>query len=318
MRPVAGCYILDVGHGNATIIEGKKGTVLVDAGQSKIALISFLEAHGVKSLEAVFISHADADHIAGLLAVLSKANTDESFKIGHIYANPDSRDTAAWDDLTEMLDDMESRKLLTYTPNLGVDAPNGSIDLGECSVELIAPSKYMRLRGVGGRHRDWGIQTANSLSAVIYVRYGTSGWIMLPGDLDHIGLQDAVSRTVWHPAPVVIFPHHGGRAGTLLQTQELTAAIMNHTKSNWVLFSGRSQTELFPSRHVVDTLLRFEPTPVMVSIGMSPVLAERIENLKPCSHRNGEGTLFVSPPDVGGSVNVTRYEPISPISSRTH
>lgn len=309
MRSEPGCYLLDVGHGNATLIEGTKGAVLVDAGKCKIALLTFLEAHGVKSLDAVFLSHADADHIAGLLAILSKANTDPEFKIGRIYANTDCRDASAWGDLSELLDDMEARNILTFTPDLGFESPAGLLDLGGCTVELIAPSKYMRLRGIGGKHKDGGRQTANTLSAVIHVRHESGGWLLLPGDLDYIGLNDAVSRTVWRTAPVMIFPHHGGRAGTLAQTKQLTLAIMEHTQSRWVLFSSRSHTELFPSELVIDTLMDIASPPVMVSIGASPVLERRMATLNPCVHRNGEGTLLVSPPDSRGDVKITPYQP---------
>lgn len=307
MKSQPNCYLLDVGHGNATLIEGRNGAALVDAGKSKIALINFLESMKIQTLDAIFISHADADHIGGLLAVLSKANTDADFKIGHIYANPDSRDSKAWEDLTALLEDMEERNLLRLTPDLGAGSPEKPLDLGGCSVELIAPSKYMRIKAVGGKYRSTKIQDANSLSAVIHVKHGDSGWLLLPGDLDHLGLTDAVCRTAWKTAPVVVFPHHGGSAGTPAQTKELTSAIVQHTQSTWVLFSGRSHSELFPSELVIDTLMGLAPQPVIISIGDSPALKSRILPLKECKHLNGQGTLEVSPPDSTGSVRITPY-----------
>lgn len=307
MRAQANCYLLDVGHGNATLIEGRTGAALVDAGKCKIALLNFLESRGIQALDAIFISHADADHIGGLQAVLSKANTDTEFRIGHIYVNPDSRDTKAWGDLAALLEDMEDRKLLQLTPNLGVGSPERPLDLGGCSVELIAPSKYMRLRAVGGKYKDRKTQDANTLSAVIHVKHESSGWLLLPGDLDHLGLDDAVNRTAWKTAPVVVFPHHGGSGGTAAQTKELASAIIQHTQSTWVLFSSRSHSELFPSELVIDTIMGLAPQPIIVSIGDSPVLKRKILPLTTCQHLNDQGTLLVSPPDPSGVVRISSY-----------
>lgn len=318
MKSQPNCYLLDVGHGNATLIEGKSGAALVDAGKSKIALLNFLESMGIQTLDAIFISHADADHIGGLLAILSKANTDADFKIGHIYANPDSRDSKAWADLTALLEDMEERDLLRLTPDLGVGSPEKPLDLGGCSVELIAPSKYMRIRAIGGKYRDKRTQDANSLSAVIHVKHEDSGWLLLPGDLDHLGLVDAVSRTAWKTAPVVVFPHHGGSAGTPAQTKELTSAIIQHTQSTWVLFSSRSHSQLFPSELVIDTLMGLASQPIIISIGDSPALKSKLLSLKESRHLNGQGTLSVSPPDSSGIVRITPHFPTPPNAHNIH
>lgn len=307
-----GCYVLDVGQGSATLIEGTSGAVLVDAGPGKLTVLEFLERHGVSALAAVFISHADQDHLGGLLSLLAKADTDD-FHIGHIYVNPDARDGKLWADIGYQLDQMERRKLVTYTPSLGPDSPSEPLDLGGCLIEILAPSKYMRLRAVDGRHHTGGRQNANAMSAVIRVTVAGEGWVLLPGDLNHLGFADALERGAWRDAAVTVYPHHGGRAGTPAQTKALAKQLVQETRSRAVLFSGRSNTMRFPSKLVIETLLSIGSDLALYCIGLSPVLAECMASMDPCPHHNGTGTLYISPPDMQGRVAIAVYAPPIPI-----
>lgn len=60
---------LDVGQGDSILITSPEGkTALYDGGRSEARLRELLGRYGVHSLDLVIASHADADHIAGLLA----------------------------------------------------------------------------------------------------------------------------------------------------------------------------------------------------------------------------------------------------------
>jgi competence protein ComEC len=63
---------LDVGQGDAALIitpEGKR--ILIDAGHSEDAVASMLRSAGIDTIDLVIASHAHADHIGGMPAVLS-------------------------------------------------------------------------------------------------------------------------------------------------------------------------------------------------------------------------------------------------------
>ena len=62
--------ILDVGHGNSTVIETSAGCAVFDTGQ-RTQLIDFLRLKSITKIKYVVLSHADADHIGGLIAILS-------------------------------------------------------------------------------------------------------------------------------------------------------------------------------------------------------------------------------------------------------
>lgn len=65
--------ILDVGHGNCAVLLSDELVCVFDAGSRSI-LNEYLEANGVREIEALLISHADADHIAGAIGLLANAD----------------------------------------------------------------------------------------------------------------------------------------------------------------------------------------------------------------------------------------------------
>jgi competence protein ComEC len=64
---------LDVGQGDAVLIRTPDGkTMLYDAGRKSDEVADQLTALGVKSLDLVIMSHADADHIGGMAEVATR------------------------------------------------------------------------------------------------------------------------------------------------------------------------------------------------------------------------------------------------------
>lgn len=61
--------MLDVGQGDAFLIQSNSKTILVDTGQSEQKLFAALSRQGCTHLDAVIITHADNDH-AGCLSAL--------------------------------------------------------------------------------------------------------------------------------------------------------------------------------------------------------------------------------------------------------
>jgi competence protein ComEC len=63
-------HFIDVGQGDAVLIQSGDKNVLYDGGRSSTTTLNYLKALGVVSLELVIASHADADHIGGLAEVI--------------------------------------------------------------------------------------------------------------------------------------------------------------------------------------------------------------------------------------------------------
>lgn len=65
---------LDVGQGDAVLIRSPEGkTLLYDGGRSAERMREHLETYGVEKIDLMIASHADADHIAGLVPAAQQA-----------------------------------------------------------------------------------------------------------------------------------------------------------------------------------------------------------------------------------------------------
>ena len=62
--------VFDVAHGNCCLIRSKGACGVIDAPR-KALLLNTLEDMGIACVDVAFISHADKDHIAGVIGLLS-------------------------------------------------------------------------------------------------------------------------------------------------------------------------------------------------------------------------------------------------------
>ena len=91
-------WILDVGHGSSTVVEGTDGVSIIDGGQGD-TLPRFLLDRGICQIDTIIVTHADADHIGGISLLLS----NDKFQVGQVFVNPDNRETRVWDDFVSVI-----------------------------------------------------------------------------------------------------------------------------------------------------------------------------------------------------------------------
>lgn len=198
--------ILDVGHGNSAIVVDGNAAVVVDAGPGA-ALLEFLQEQHIERVEAILISHADDDHIAGLISVVES----ETVEIGLVRVNTDSaKGTKVWDDLVYLLDKRASQ--ITFEVSL-TEGNSGNFGCEHFFFQIVAPSQYLAAKGPGSTDRSGRKLTSNSNSVVIRVMNGDKPIALFAGDLDEIGMTHLFESRNALPAPVLVFPHHGGRLG---------------------------------------------------------------------------------------------------------
>jgi beta-lactamase superfamily II metal-dependent hydrolase len=228
--------IIDVGHGNSTVIKDEDETFIIDCGSRGTALIEFLEAEKINNIDSLFLSHADQDHIGGLVKLLS---TDE-VSVKHIYVNTDSsKGSALWDDLVYELSQQSEKQKLNF--NVGLSRANGPFSCGGIQLSVVGPTPYLAAKGPGGVDRRGKTITSNSISASFHVSWQDETLAYLAGDLDEIGLNDLKDHKVSIKASLMVFPHHGGLSEDA-DSVAFTRELCRLTEAKTVVFSiGRNQ-----------------------------------------------------------------------------
>lgn len=199
--------VLDVGHGNSAVIHTSNGVVIVDAPLG-LTLVEFLLSRDISIIDAIIVSHADADHVQGVTPIL----LDARFVVRSVIVNPDAtKDNKTWNDFRRAVAVAKERYKLNVSRDLGSEYP--PLQLGPTRVEILAPSNTLALSGPGGNElpeHGGRPMSSNSLSAVVRVVHEDTPRALLTGDLDDIGLADLERRSVDLTAELLVFPHHGG------------------------------------------------------------------------------------------------------------
>jgi len=246
--------ILDVGHGNCAVLADDRGTVVIDAGPGS-TLLEFLVDAGISSIDVVLISHADEDHLGGLIAVLGS----KRFKIGRVRLNSDAlKGSAVWDDLLHELNACDKAGSLDWQTSLTFDK-SGQFDQGSIRIEILAPSKYLAAKGPGGTDGKGRRVSTNSISAVVRLLQGNEPVALLAADLDRVGFDDLVDSGQEARAPIAVFPHHGGRPASA-DAVAFTRAFCQLVTPTTVLFSIGRGRHATPVPDIVAAVLTFSPT----------------------------------------------------------
>jgi competence protein ComEC len=86
---------INVGQGDAALVQDPNGfDILIDGGLQGVGptVVAYLREQGVDELEVMVASHADGDHIGGLISVLAA----EDITVERVYYNGYAGQTTAW------------------------------------------------------------------------------------------------------------------------------------------------------------------------------------------------------------------------------
>lgn len=230
-------YILDVGHGNCAVLRDIEETIIVDCGARGSGLLEFLKKENINTIKSVFLSHADQDHIGGLIALLSSAE----FTINEVYLNADSsKGSAMWDDLAYELSQLKERGEI-QSFQVGITRNLGTLRWNSIGLNVVGPTGYLASKGVGSVDRQARTITSNSLSASFEILWKDTVVAYLAGDIDQIGLDDLIDHSVTVNSPLLVFPHHGGNSEGA-DNITFTKTLCTFCSSNTVIFSiGRNK-----------------------------------------------------------------------------
>jgi competence protein ComEC len=189
-RPLV-CHFVAVGHGVSVLVELPDGkTLLYDSGRlgspmtGVRSIASVLWSRGITHLDAVFVSHADADHFNAIPGLV------ERFSVGTVYVSPvmfDSLPPA----VKELRDSIEQKRISVREIYGG---------------QRLAVAAGVNLEALHPPHKGvYGSDNANSL--VLLLEYAGRR-ILLTGDLESPGLDDVLAEQPLD-CDIVLAPHHG-------------------------------------------------------------------------------------------------------------
>ncbi len=245
--------LLDVGHGNSTIITHDDRVVVVDAPLRE-HLVDALRLEGHERVRLAVASHSDADHCGGFIGLL----LDPSFVVEEIRINPDAtKRRFFWDDLKVAWKDAHDRNGTRLRVELTTEVTE-ELSEGSLRLEVVYPPPDLALGGVGSVS-DGRTVTANAMSAVVRVVLDGEKLVLLAGDMGVAGLKHLTENEVDVSADVLVFPHHGGLpegAGKSPQLEQFALDLLEAVKPRTVVFSigrGRYAT---PRPEIVSSIRR--------------------------------------------------------------
>jgi competence protein ComEC len=197
------CTFIAVGHGTSVLIELPDGKALLydggSLGSSRFAvqpIAATLWSRGITHLDAIIISHADADHYNAVPGVLERFSADV------VYVSP-----VMFRDSTPALEALRDAIRASGVPLRELHT-TVRLDGGDnVELEVLHPPS----QGVLG--------SDNSNSIVLRIGY-RDRTILLPGDLETPGLE-AVMAELPVDCDIVMAPHHGSLRSDPLGTVPL-------------------------------------------------------------------------------------------------
>lgn len=220
--------ILDVGHGNCSLVSSDGSHAVVDA-PLKNPLLLLLEQRGITHISAVVVSHADSDHLAGVEALLY----DDQITVGRLYVNPEQkRPTGVWDTfkVAAAAAGKNGTKILSATRDAVEEITVSSL----VSLEVLSPTGADILAGSDGKIGTTRY-SSNRLSVVIRVLHDSIGRVLLPADMDAAALEDILESDKVLNSDVLVFPHHGGHSGG--DPSQFSSRILEAVQPTLVVFS---------------------------------------------------------------------------------
>lgn len=223
--------VLDIGHGNCSLIESSENFTVIDAAQGS-TLLDILESKNIAFIDDLIISHADSDHIGGAIAVL----LNDSINVKNVHLNPDGiKKTKVWDDFRAAV--KFSREKYATRVHTSINRDTDDIIYNDYKLEVLSPCPIDCLSGPGTTSINNSRLDANSMSVVLRLIHNGEKIALIPGDMDASTLNYLIHEKQCLNAKILVFPHHGGRPGNG-NPLEFSRELCTKVNPELVLFSN--------------------------------------------------------------------------------
>ncbi len=242
-RPQSGqawLTVLDVGQGQAVVVETKSSVLVYDTGPkmgsrmdgAKLAVLPYLKSQGWSKVDTLVISHSDSDHAGGTLSLVQNLPVKEAFSgqseiMNHrLQGKPDK------------LHNKESKS----RPLFSLCQAGQSWQVDGVLFEMLSPD----VAEIGQT-----LNSDNDLSCVIKITASQQS-VLMTGDLSQKGEAVLIKQFSKNPqklkSDLLIAGHHGSKSST-------SQAWLNQVAPNKVVFSaGYLNRYHFPNKDVLERI----------------------------------------------------------------
>lgn len=252
---------LDVGQGNAVLVEQDGQYMLIDGGDREYSsfVVSYLKEQGVEELVYVISSHYDADHLNGLVGALNV------FPCEKVLAADYTTDSRVYESFCDVV---EEKDISLVYPAMG-----DTYTFGDAEFTVVCPDNY-----------DYADDNDNSVG--IRLVYGENSFLIC-GDADS-GMERMMMESGLELDSDVYLASHHGSAGSssleFLQTVSPATVVISAGEGN--SYGHPTQRVLEDVQSVGAELYRTDEQGTIVVTSDGSTLTWNVE---PCTdYRSGE------------------------------
>lgn len=212
---------LNVGQGDATVIQCGGQTLMIDGGtaQQSSYIYSWLKANGITHIDYMIGTHSDADHVGGLSGALHAAT------VGTAFCSQTTGESDAFNDWV--------RYLAAQGKTITVPAAGTTFALGAATVQILGPLTFH--------------EGDNDNSIVTKVTYGATSFLFA-GDAEALEETELVNAGVDLQSTVLKVGHHGSDSST-------STAFLNKVHPQYAVISvGAGNSYGHPTANVLNRL----------------------------------------------------------------
>ncbi|WP_078555326.1 MBL fold metallo-hydrolase [Bacillus alkalicellulosilyticus] len=212
-------HFIDVGQGDATLLQGPNFTILIDAGRhDQNDLLTYLEQAGVTSLDLIVGTHPHADHIGQMAQVL------QQYDVKEVWLSGDEHTSRTFERVIDAIVDSGA----TYYEPRAFE----TFEIGSLKLEIVNPEKL-----TGDFHEG-----SISLRAI----YGDISFLFT-GDAEAQTEAEMISRGHELKSHVFQLGHHGS---TTSNTERFLQEVQPEVG---IISAGANNQYGHPHREVLDS-----------------------------------------------------------------
>ena len=178
------CYSFSAGKADAHLIYDSEFAILIDCGEKGFGkeITEFLEAHDIRAIDMLIISHFDKDHVGGAAKVIKSNEVRNVFQPAYAKQNDETENYR--------------RQLAEKGISPNIVRERQTVRIGSAELTFYPPMKEI-----------YAEDQSNNSSLMVSVRYGSKS-MLFTGDAEDLRLSEFIS-TEKAAFDVLKVPYHG-------------------------------------------------------------------------------------------------------------